>query len=470
MSNDWAPPHAGQAPPPPPRPPVGGDYVTEVRSGRGRSRAKIIVPVVAIAALLTGGGLAAVALTGSGSGGADSPEAAVAALMDAIAAEDSLGALDAMVPAERDLVVDAFTEVPGELRRLGLWDEGGETWADVTFDGLTYATEELRDGVAAVEITGGTASVAYDWSKLPIGDTVVEELLDGEAPSGSAVESESMTAGDEPLRVVAVEHDGGWYVSMFTTVAELARVEAGLDMPAESIAAIGSDTPEEAVTAMVDAVAALDARRIIELLPPEEMDVLHDYGPLFVDDLADTGSLTIDRLVLGEVSVDGDTARVPITELAGSAEVDGEAATFELADGCLRTEIVGFDGAPEISEQCDEQIAAQTVVTAVREGGQWYVSPARTLVDGLVAALREVEPQQVEDALSGLSDLFLFGDTADDPFGSPFASPVDAAAEQCYVDTDWPADMTVEEFNAEVRECVLAQGFDESELPEWLFE
>jgi hypothetical protein len=464
MSNDWAPPT-----PPIPQPPLLGEYA-QPEPPRSSKRAKVAVAALSVAALLAGGGFAAIALTGASSdGGAGSPEEAVAALMGAIASEDSLGALDALAPAERNLVLDAFTDVPAELRRLGLWGEGGETWADVSFDGLTYATEDLRDGVAIVEITGGVASVAYDWSKLPVGESIVEELLGGEMPTGSGVESDPVPT-DDPLRIAVVRRDGGWYVSAFTTIAEIARDEAGLELPAEPIPALGSDTPEAAVTAMVDALASTDARAVIELLPPDEMAVLHDYGPLLIDEIEPSEALTVERLVLGEPSVDGDTARVPITELAGSVELDGEVVAFEFADGCVRTEATDFDGEPLISEQCNEDLARQAMVTAVREDGEWYVSPVRSIVDAMVEALRASEPGEVEDALSGLGDLFFFGfGRGAEPGIDPFASPVDLVADACSADTEWPTEMSVDDFYAEVRACVLAQGFTEDELPAWLY-
>ena len=49
--------------------------------------------------------------------------------------------------------------------------------------------------------------------------------------------------------------------------------------------AVGADSPEEAVDEMISAIERVDVERMIELTPPDEMGVLHDYAPLFLDEL-----------------------------------------------------------------------------------------------------------------------------------------------------------------------------------------
>ncbi len=100
-----------------------GPYVpAPPASGPDRPRRGAKVAVAAgLAVALVAGVLALANLTSSG--GTATPEDAVRKLVDAVAAKDMLGALEALVPAEREVLRDRVVDLAGELGRLGILDD-----------------------------------------------------------------------------------------------------------------------------------------------------------------------------------------------------------------------------------------------------------------------------------------------------------------------------------------------------------
>ena len=137
----------------------------------------------------------------------------------------------------------------------------------------------------------------------------------------------------------------------FYTAAEQARLVAEdmdgepLDIPSQGIAPTGGDSPEDAFDAMLDSVSRLDLTGIVAALNPNEFAALQRYAPLFIAEgqaEIDAAGVTM-RLDEAEydTSVDGDTATIAVTYLAGEITAEGESATFRLEDGCLIAEVPG---------------------------------------------------------------------------------------------------------------------------------
>ena len=86
--------------------------------------------------------------------------------------------------------------------------------------------------------------------------------------------------------LVTIKDGDGWHVSLWYSVAEAARKDAGKPAPefGQGVEAKGADSPEAAVEELFASMGTLDVRRMIELTPPDEMAALHDYAPLFLDD------------------------------------------------------------------------------------------------------------------------------------------------------------------------------------------
>ena len=99
--------------------------------------------------------------------------------------------------------------------------------------------------------------------------------------------------------------------------------------------AVGADSPEEAVDEMIAAVERLDVERMIELTPPDEMGVLHDYAPLFLDEVEsfEGGSVDIHDTEYKVEDVDGGRKVIPthfVVDVAG--EFDTTSVTYDRSD------------------------------------------------------------------------------------------------------------------------------------------
>jgi hypothetical protein len=215
-------------------------------------------------------------------------------------------------------------------------------------------------------------------------------------------------------------------VSLGYTIAEQARRDAGAPAPTfgAGVPGRGAATPEAAVEAFLRAAATLDARRLIELTPPGEAAALHDYAPLFLPNLEKLASearshfrLSIRTLTLSN-KTSGDEALVTTDKLAFHLTIAEEGISADYDGRCLTV-----NGAPDLfglgkGPICGKELAGQAIpglslnpeigFTAVREGGVWYVSPTRTVLDAIIAILKAFQPQTLE-TLKQLFHSFMFG-------------------------------------------------------------
>lgn len=385
------------------------------------------VPLLAVAVvvLLAGGAMAAVQ-KGGGSG-LSSPQGAVERLLEAVEDADLLGVLEALLPGERSSFREPVSDLASELRRLEILssdlDLGGISGFEVSFDGLSYETDPVRDDLARVRIVGGTASYRVDPQRLPVGAFLRDVLgseLSAARPTSSTDEVDDGTPG-----IATVKHDGRWYVSLWYTVAEGARVEAGAPVPdlADRLQARGAASPEAAVQDMIRALAGFDLRRAIELLPPGEAQALHDYAPLFIDEIDAASESFAQEVVINirdlrlEADRSGSRALVQIREAAVDAVVYPLGLTFSFDGECAE---VGEIGSPFVDRTCltDETgsdpfgalgglfgveppnldlDSPRFGFVAVEEDGLWYVSPTRTFFETFIAVLRIFDPEDLDE-------------------------------------------------------------------------
>ena len=375
------------------------------RTASWRRAATAIGVVVALVAGLFG----VAALTSDG--GSDSPEAAVTRLVEALEHEDVLGALAALVPAERALLRDRVVQLSQELGRLGIIDADLDLnrvpGADLSVEGLELETGQLAEDVAVVRASAGTARLHLRGAELPIGP-----VLDGLVEDAERIPSPDPAdlTGDHTL-LVAVRRDGNWFVSLGYTVAELARREAGGPVPSfgRGVEPRGAPSPEAAVRRLAAAGAALDVRGAIELAPPGEGDALHDYAPLFLPGA---------ERAVSALRAQGVSAAVPTLELkvdGGDGEalvtVERIAVEVESQDGRFRFE---YDGrcisitAPDgsvVPPQCRDDEDPENPfrnstftyfqLTTVERGGAWFVSPTGSIIDAMLRTMRVFERDQL---------------------------------------------------------------------------
>ena len=380
---------------------------------------RIVALWFSVLALLAGGVFGAVYLAGEGAG---TPEEAVQQMFDAIADEDALGVLESLAPSERGPYRDNLPKLVDELKRLGiLGDDASLTsikGVDVSFSDLRFTSKPLGTGVSTVTVAGGTARYRVVPRELPLGEFVTD-IIGEELPAEPQTGSDPVTTDDpDSERIVTVEEDGRWYVSMHYSIAESFRMEGSAPVPkfGEGLQAKGESTPEKAVETLMRAGLALDVQRVIELLPPDEGKALRDYAPLFIDDAKQAAGESGFKASITSLDLvakrDGGHAVVEMKRFAVAFEMEDFSGTVAYDGKCVT--VAGPDIPPDEGRICPEDQEAPAAITdlaarmpangfvVVEHDGQWFVSPTRTLLEGVVSVFKTLQRSD----LDALSDFF----------------------------------------------------------------
>ena len=465
----------GGPPTEPPPPPAHGatvtlDSQTEVRSGGIGGR----IAAGAVGLVLLVGGVAFAATQMGSDDGAGDPEAAVTEMFDAIADEDVLGMLATLDPGERDALSRPVERFFGELERLEVLDDSfelsGIAGIDLEFEDLTFRTEPVRDDLTRVYLTGGTASFAVDTDEIPVGDFLSDtfERFGVEYRGVQQSDSEALDPAEADDTFLVVRDTGdGWRVSLGYTAMEAARVAQGAPVPAAGagLAAIGADTPEEAVEGFLQAAVGVDIEGVVARLSPGELRAVHDYWPVLVSgadlptaddvpadialtDLSLRSSTDGDR---GQVFIDSIGVDVVAEDFAGGATIaDGcidvrgdirdelEAAEVDLPDGPIcaddidalleeasgemgGADVFGFGGLEGLTTGDGE--TPELGVTVVRIDGAWFVAPLGTWADLGLAVLETIDREDLDAMVDAVEEFFGSGFFGGDMLGGGFVPP-----------------------------------------------
>lgn len=381
-------------------------------------RGKILGGVAAGILVIAAGAFAATQLAGA-DGGSESPEAAVESLFEAISEEDLVGIAEVVLPGERRTFIDPALEGLGHLQRWGVladsFDDRDISGIDLEVDGLALRTESVADDIVNV-YASGRISAEIDGASFPIGDLVQENLPPDADPSELDVPRETETFED--VMMTAVREDGRWYVSGMYTVAEHARAEAGVALPATGIAPIGAGSPEEAVDGIIQAINDVDLAGLVARWNPDEAQALQRYAPIFLDDaqaeldqamaaddvsfrLEDVEYDVVRRGDLAVVQFSGATLRVASGEDEGTVTIDSDGcitATFdgETEEMCTDTGAIDLTDTPmgDLEARFADMDDLGLVVT--QRGGQWFVSPIRTYSETFLAFARVIDREDLE--------------------------------------------------------------------------
>ncbi len=423
-------PPFGQQPPYPPMGQPGPGYPPPQLPPR-RRRGLVIALVIALVAVA--GGIGTWFALSQNDSGAPTPTAAALRLADALSSGDVVGLLSTLAPAEADLLTGPAQQAVTELKRLKVLDPGADPkavsglqirTANLTFD--EAGAERVNDHVTITKLTGGTLTVTGDPAKLPVAKEFLDTVEPGVTRGAGAGATRTIDIGRQlrrsgPVRIATVQVGGSWYPSLLYTIADYALRDAGERWPSTSVPANGAASPSDAVRALLQAAFDSDARRMIELMPPDEMGALHDAGPAIVAALArDTGrnngpsgATVLDlqaqtRSVAGATLVtltalhvrgpEGEDLMVLRTGSCYQMTMDGEHQSLcpddfanrmrneEHLPSALRTVLqhvsVGLFG-PGIS------------VVTTRVNGKYYVSPIRSLTELGLDVLRSLQPDDI---------------------------------------------------------------------------
>ncbi|TKG71237.1 flagellar basal body-associated FliL family protein [Prauserella endophytica] len=403
-----------------------------------RKRGLIIALVAAL--VVAGGGVAswfAFWQSDSVASGAATPNEAAMNFASALGSGDVVGLLGTLTPAEASLFTDPIGDVTGELKRLGILTQDANpeqiTGLQIETENLRFdesQAEQVNDHLTITKLTGGKLTLTSDLSQVPLADEYRDLALESADLGGPSMEPQTETIDiaevvretGEPIRIATVKVGDEWYPSLLYSIADYALLEAGEEWPAQSIPANGAGSPDEAVRATVQAALDGDLRRVVELLPPDEMGVLHDVGPVLLDALGEPSpaGVEIKRLETENSEVTGGT-RATITAL--ELDIEGQ-GTFELTkDGdCYAMTVQG-----QSDRLCADQLAAmaagetdgdmppelQQIFTNVGGGimeqglgvvttevdGKHYVSPIRTFTEFGMTFLRSMQPEDLRTIL-----------------------------------------------------------------------
>jgi hypothetical protein len=498
------PPVPGSILPPPPARPVPTmlvDGAVQASPPRGPRWIGRTLALGAAVALIGGGGYLAIN-AGATEGGAATPQAALEGVLESLSSEDLVGAAEFVEPTERETMIDAGFDVIEELIRLEVFSEdldlrsiGG---VDLAFSDLEIDMTEVRPGLAQLFLDGGRVSATVNGAEFPFGPLITERV---DAETLAVVESNSTRIEPTDYPIVAVQRDGRWYLSLWYSVAENARIVLDQPLPdrGERPVAIGGDSPESAIELFVGAVSGVDLGSMIGMLDPEEAAALYDYAPLFLDDAQsevderlaearrDGWQWEVSDLQLSSES-DGRLATVVIDAFAFEAsgpgttvevvysgdrsriwfETDGQTVEI-VADGDCVTTVIDDGFGLQTDEFCASDLADVTGFEALTGGvfanlqslstpgivvrevdGRWYVSPLRTGSTVMLDVLRSIEPEALAETVDGVVGFF------DDPFAfgpggfgsSPFglSGPGFGPGEGLFTDdlgTDFPTPSTV---------------------------
>ncbi|MGI5130339.1 hypothetical protein ACQEVB_26295 [Pseudonocardia sp. CA-107938] len=407
------PPPPGWPPPPPP-------HMPPVPVRRRRRKWPIITAIIAVLALGAGAAYAFNLFTKFG--GASTSKEAVSLLAADLQSGSTLSALSRLHPGERTLLVDMQTTITGELKRLEIIRPDADlmaasaTVSDLRFD--DSAAEPVRDDVVITKLVAGKISVADDKSQQIFTDSFRKAAFpNGVSVAGMPTTIDIATEVPEGIRVATVRVDGRWYVSAFYTAADYFLRSTGTPWPKTSVPARGASSATDALRQTVTAALDGNVRRLVELAPPSELQVLHDVGDAIV--AATGGEASGARLVdlqTTETSIPGGTAlqvQKVVVENAGgeTATVTRDGACIVVQAGSEGTEqrLCSFDdfgggvsGPPVLDRVLPKLFAVVTNprIVAVQDGGAFYVSPFRTVTTLYGDALHALDPQDVRDLLA----------------------------------------------------------------------
>jgi hypothetical protein len=386
-----------------------------------RRRGPIIIAVAAVVALAAGA--FGVVTWLNGRGGASTPAAAVQLLAEDLTSQNLLDAASRLHPAEAKLFADGSEVLVDEMVRLEILKPNADlSLGSVEFKDLQIdeaAAEQVREDIVINKLVGGTIVSQQGSADLPFTDKFAQRAFpNGMVPTAGAPTTvniaDVVAQTGEPVRMASVRVDGEWYVSLFYTAADYALQAEGRPWPAQPVPAVGADTPQAAVQQTVQAIMDQDARRLVELMPPDELAVLHDVGEVLLEDAGGTPTgAKLLELETTESDVRGYTA---LQLSRAVVEAEGQRATIERDGDCLAVTVesttqrfcsadvleqIGDTGDPTLQRLAPKlvQAAFDVQVLTTEVDGKHYVSPGQTVISVFGSALGVLEPQDIDALL-----------------------------------------------------------------------
>lgn len=385
--------------------------------------------------LLIGGIIGAVAILGVGGAvlanqllfskikPAASPEDAATKMIEAIADKDALSVYGSLSPAEFEhmkVQYDSFKDNIDDTD-YGTWSEDYEKLLDqfdVTLEGLDVRVETVEDGLAKVFLTDGKMTIDGNsdeiarlltdmseevrssplFAQIPTTDFDPNEFeadtredLDRELPF--TVEAKSLRTSDgSDGFLMAVEEDGGWFISPYITLAEYMFVESDGtvrgSLPAADVVKEFT-SPEAAAQGLTDASLAFlktgDLNELVGALPLAERRLLALYGETGFEGFgSDVDQLEVTSKEFAVRSEDDGLAHVTFKDFGFTIDEGYEKTSVGFKGTCVSgssTSMTPFELCVDEVPLLKEFGLQDLSFIALEEDGSWFVSPTATVTD-----------------------------------------------------------------------------------------
>lgn len=228
----------------------------------------------------------------------------------------------------------------------------------------------------------------------------------------------------KPIGIATIKVGDDWYPSLFYTIAHAALESEDLKWPAQGIAPAGAGSANDAAKQMVQKALAGDLEGVIALLPPDEMGVLQDVGPVLLDQAGktpDTGAKLVELetdskdvtggtlLTIRKLVVEAKGEQYEIARDGDCYSATGEGKTQKLCADELGqlVEQQGGRNVPPAAVDVIARVGAQVLkdgvgVVATEVDGKWYISPLRTYNELFLTLMRGLEPKDIDELIKAV--------------------------------------------------------------------
>ncbi|MEV8439937.1 flagellar basal body protein FliL [Actinosynnema sp. NPDC051121] len=411
---------------------AGGEPPKKKRTGL------IVTAVVAVLALAAGTVATVWALRSSDdvAAGSESPSTAANNLLSALGSGDVLGIMNGLAPAEAKLSKDYTEATISEAKRLEILKKDADpnklSGVQIKSEGIKFddaAAEKVNDHLTINKVVEGKITVTSDVKQIPLTDKLVDAL--GAELDKAGTETDTLDFAKEmadrkgkPIGIATIKVGDEWYPSLFYTIANAALEEEDLKWPAQGIAPAGAGSANDAAKQLVEKALDGDVQGVIALLPPDEMGVLQDVGPVILDQVGKTPAtgaklveletdskdvsggklLTIRKLV---VEAEGEQVEVSRDGDCYSATVQGQTQRLCADEITQLVEQQGGSSIPPAAVDVISRIGAQVLkdgigVVATEVDGKWYVSPFRSYSELALTLMRGLEPKDIDELIKAI--------------------------------------------------------------------
>ncbi len=399
-----------------------------------KKRTGLIVGVVVAVVLVAGGGIGTwLAFDHAAGAGSASPQDAATKLLADVGNDDVLGIVNDLPPAEASLLRDTIQGTTDQLKRLQVIKPDANpqaaTGVTVHTSGITFDTagaERVNDHLTITKLVSGTITVGQGLKNNSFTDSFLHSAFPHGVPGS---QTQTLNIADavkrlgHPIRIATVDVNGRWYPSLFYSIADEGLQATQKAWPSESIPAVGASSADDAVQQFAQAIANTDARGIIERTAPDEMAALHDVGQALVDASSGGGrhEIKIESMRFADRPVAGgtDTVLTGMTLTPGG----GDQITLTASGGCyaMQDRATGDNHRfcasdltksldrsdhvlpPALTKLIQDMVSGMmnkgVGVVATQVGGQWYVSPGRTISQLMLDMYGTITPQDLANVM-----------------------------------------------------------------------